>query len=189
MPNLYVIAGCNGAGKTTTSYTVLPEMLNCREFVNADEIARGLSPFQPETVSFQAGRIMLGRIRELLKGKNDFGFETTLSSKGHAHLIRQAKKLGYTVVLIYFWLESAGLARARVKARVKKGGHNIAPAVIDRRYKRGLKNFFSIYLGLSDSWVIYDNSNKEPALVAKGSTSLVGFIYNADLWKKIQKQK
>ncbi len=188
MPNLYIIAGCNGAGKTTTSYTVLPEMLNCKEFVNADEIARGLSPFQPETVSFQAGRIMLGRIRELLRGKNDFGFETTLASKGHVHIIRQAKRLGYTVVLIYFWLESHDLARARVQARVEKGGHHIAPAVIDRRYKRGLKNFFSIYQGISDSWVVYDNSNKEPALVAKGSSSVVGFIYNGDLWTKIQQQ-
>lgn len=100
MPNLYIIAGCNGAGKTTTSYTVLPEMLNCKEFVNADEIARGLSPFQPETVSFQAGRIMLTRIKDLLKGRNDFGFETTLASRNYVRVIAQAKKLGYTVVLI-----------------------------------------------------------------------------------------
>ena len=110
MPNLYIIAGCNGAGKTTASYTVLPEMLHCKEFVNADEIAKGLSPFQPETVSFQAGRIMLNRIKELLNGKNDFGFETTLSTRSYVHLIRQARKLGYTVVLIFFWLESADLA-------------------------------------------------------------------------------
>lgn len=81
MPNLYVIAGCNGAGKTTTSFTVLPEILNCKEFVNADEIARGLSPFQPETVAIQAGRIMLNRIQELLKQKKEFGFETTLATK------------------------------------------------------------------------------------------------------------
>ena len=97
MPNLYIIAGCNGAGKTTTSYTVLPEMLNCKEFVNADEIARGLSPFQPETVSFQAGRIMLRRIKELLKGKNDFGFETTLASKTNTQLIARAKEGGYSI--------------------------------------------------------------------------------------------
>jgi predicted ABC-type ATPase len=81
MPNLYIIAGCNGAGKTTTSFTVLPEILNCKEFVNADEIARGLSPFQPETVAIQAGRIMLNRIQELLKQKKEFGFETTLATK------------------------------------------------------------------------------------------------------------
>ena len=186
MPNLYIIAGCNGAGKTTTSYTVLPEMLNCREFVNADEIARGLSPFQPETVSFQAGRIMLNRIKELLSGKNDFGFETTLSTRSYVHLIRQARKLGYTVVLIFFWLESADLAKSRVKARVEIGGHNIPSIVIERRYTRGLENFFLLYKDLADSWVIYDNSNQEPVLVAKGNASLVSYIENDDLWKRIR---
>ncbi len=91
MPNLYLIRGCNGAGKTTTAFTVLPEMLNCKEFVNADEIARGLSPFQPETVSFQAGRIMLNQIHELLLGKNDFGFETTLATRSYVHLFKRAR--------------------------------------------------------------------------------------------------
>lgn len=113
MPNLYIIAGCNGAGKTTTSFTVLPEILNCKEFVNADEIARGLSPFQPETVSFQAGGIMLARIQELLNGKNDFGFETTLATRSYVGLIKQAKRQGYVIVLVYFWLESVELAKAR----------------------------------------------------------------------------
>jgi predicted ABC-type ATPase len=99
MPFLYIIAGCNGAGKTTASYTVLPEMLECKEFVNADEIAKGLSPFQPETVAFEAGRIMLNRIRELLKAKVDFAFETTLATKSYLPLINEAKDKGYTVVL------------------------------------------------------------------------------------------
>ncbi len=185
MPTLYIIAGCNGAGKTTTSYTLLPDMLICKEFVNADEIARGLSPFQPETVSFQAGRIMLNRIKELLKGKNDFGFETTLSTRSYVHFIREAKKQGYSVVLIFFWLESVDLAKARVKARVEKGGHNIPATVIERRYIRGSDNFFTIYKDLSDSWIIYDNSHEVPEIIAKGSTSLVSYIYNDDLWKKI----
>lgn len=185
MPNLYIIAGSNGAGKTTTSYTVLPEMLNCREFVNADEIARGLSPFQPESVSFQAGRIMVNRIKELIRGKNDFGFETTLSSKGHQQIIRLAKEVGYSIVLIYFWLESLDLARARVRARVEKGGHNIEPEVIERRYRRGLSNFFTMYQGLSDNWVMYDNSGNEPVLLAKGKASLVSFINNRELWNEI----
>lgn len=183
MPNLYVIAGCNGAGKTTTSYTVLPEMLNCKEFVNADEIARGLSPFQPETVSFQAGRIMLNRIDELLNGKNDFGFETTLSTRSYVHLFRRAKRLGYTVILIFFWLESASLAKERVMDRVEKGGHNILPTVIERRYKRGLENFVKRYKDLSDSWMIYDNSLEVPVIIAKGS-ELEIHIYNDELWGK-----
>ncbi|QOI98909.1 MAG: zeta toxin family protein [Flammeovirgaceae bacterium] len=185
MPNLYVIAGCNGAGKTTTSYTVLPEMLNCKEFVNADEIARGLSPFQPEKVSFQAGRIMLNRIKELLKAKSDFGFETTLATRSYASLLADAKKKGYSVTLIYFWLESVDLAKARVKSRVEKGGHNIPPSVIERRYKRGLNNFFTIYMEIVDSWMIYDNSNAEPTLVAVGSAPLDITVLNTELWSKI----
>jgi len=185
MPNLYVIAGCNGAGKTTTSYTVLPEMLDCKEFVNADEIARGLSPFQPETVSFQAGRIMLNRIKELLKAKNDFGFETTLATRSYAPLLKDAKKKGYSVTLIYFWLESVALAKARVKARVEKGGHTIPTNVIERRYKRGLKNFFLLYKGLVDNWIIYDNSNEVPEIVATGNALLENNIFNDELWSKI----
>jgi len=92
---------------------VLPEIPNGREFVNADEIARGLSPFQPETVSFQAGRIMLNRIKELLKIRKDFGFKTTLSAKSYVSLISDARRQGYTIVLIYFWLDSIDLAKAR----------------------------------------------------------------------------
>jgi predicted ABC-type ATPase len=185
MPNLYIISGCNGAGKTTTSFTVLPEILHCKEFVNADEIARGLSPFQPETVSFQAGRIMLNRIKELLKGKNDFGFETTLSTKSYIGLVKEAKKLGYKIVLIYFWLESVELAKARVKARVEKGGHDIPSVVIERRYRRGLKNFFTLYKDKVDSWIIYDNSCGSPLVIANGSSSLVSLVNNNDLWEKL----
>ncbi len=189
MPKLYIIAGCNGAGKTTTSYTVLPEMLNCKEFVNADEIARGLSPFQPETVSFHAGRIMLTRIKELLAKKNDFGFETTLSTRSYIHLIRQAKKQGYTVILIYFWLQSIDIAKARVKARVEKGGHNIPTDVIERRYRRGIENFFAIYRDIVDNWLIYDNSYQVPEIVIRGNFTEVSYIYNSDLWKKFQLSK
>ena len=105
MPNLYIISGCNGAGKTTASFTILPEMLDCKEFVNADEIARGLSPFQPENVSFQAGRIMIERIEELIALEVDFGFETTLTTLSYVNTIKLAKEKGYTVTLIYFWLD------------------------------------------------------------------------------------
>ena len=185
MPNLYVIAGCNGAGKTTTSYTVLPEMLDCKEFVNADEIARGLSPFQPETVSFQAGRIMLNRIKGLLKEGRDFGFETTLASKSYVPIIQHAKKRGYSVVLIFFWLESVGLAKSRVLERVKKGGHSIPEPTIERRYHRGLNNFFSLYQNLSDTWIVYDNSRIVPSPIAKGAVRMVIQVYNNDIWQRI----
>jgi predicted ABC-type ATPase len=185
MPNLYIIAGCNGAGKTTTSFTVLPEILNCKEFVNADEIARGLSPFQPETVAIQAGRIMLNRIQELLKQKKEFGFETTLATKSYIGLIDQAKELGYKVVLIYFWLESVELAKARVKARVEKGGHNIPELVIERRYYSGVKNFFGLYKDSVDRWMIYDNSKAAPVTIAIGNSTMAFSVINVDLWQKI----
>ncbi|MFM9837061.1 MAG: zeta toxin family protein [Cyclobacteriaceae bacterium] len=186
MPKLYIIAGCNGAGKTTTSYTVLPEILNCKEFVNADEIARGLSPFQPETVSFQAGRIMLSRIKELVQGTNDFAFETTLSTKSYVPLIEEAKKNGYSIVLIFFLLDTVELAKARVRERVEKGGHNIPQDVIERRYLRGRENFFSLYRVLCDNWLVYDNSFELPEIIAIGQSELTNTIYNYDLWKKFE---
>jgi predicted ABC-type ATPase len=184
MPNLYIVSGCNGAGKTTASYTVLPEMLNCREFVNADEIAKGLSPFQPEKVSFEAGRIMLNRIRELISNKVDFAFETTLSTRSYVQLISEAKKKGYTVILIFFWLESVELAQQRVKNRVSKGGHDIPPEIIERRYRRGLSNFLNFFRAASDIWILYDNSSDTPQIVAQGS-EFESLIYNSDIWSQI----
>ena len=125
MPNLYIIAGCNGAGKTTASYTILPEILHCKEFVNADEIARGLSPFQPEAVAIQAGKIMLQRIKELITLNKDFAIETTLTTLSYKQTINKAKEKGYKVTLIFFWLNDVNLAIERVKLRVAGGGHNI----------------------------------------------------------------
>ena len=121
MANLYVISGCNGAGKTTASYSVLPDMLNCKEFVNADEIAKGLSPFQPDKVAIEAGRIMLSRIKDLINHDVDFAFETTLATKSYVQFIREAQSKGYMVTLVYFWLNSPELAIERVKTRVISG--------------------------------------------------------------------
>jgi predicted ABC-type ATPase len=148
--NLYIIAGCNGAGKTTASFTVLPEILECKEFVNADEIAKGLSPFQPEKVAFEAGRIMLNRIDELIKKEENFAFETTLSTKTYKQKIQFAKQNGYNTTLLFFWLQNTELAKERVKIRVNEGGHNIPKDVIERRYINGIKNLFDIYLELVD---------------------------------------
>jgi predicted ABC-type ATPase len=130
--NLYIIAGCNGAGKTTTSFTILPEILNCKEFVNADEIAKGLSPFQPEKVSFEAGRIMLNRVNELLENDVNFAFETTLATKSYKGKILQAQRQNYNVTLLFFWLQNVDLAIERVRTRVLEGGHNIETEVIRR---------------------------------------------------------
>lgn len=164
--NLYIIAGCNGAGKTTASFTILPEILDCKEFVNADEIAKGLSPFQPEKVSFEAGRIMLKRINELLSENENFAFETTLSTRSYKNKIIEAKEKGYRVTLLFFWLQNTELAKERVKTRVSEGGHNIEPEVIERRYFRGIENLFKIYLPIVDGALIFDNSEGQHELLA-----------------------
>lgn len=163
---LYIIGGCNGAGKTTASFTILPEILDCKEFVNADEIAKGLSPFQPEKVSFEAGRIMLNRINELLSENANFAFETTLSTKSYKNKIIEAKEKGYRITLLFFWLQNIELAKERVKIRVTEGGHNIEPEVIARRYTRGIKNLFDIYLPIVDGALIFDNSRGHHELLA-----------------------
>ena len=183
--NLYIIAGCNGAGKTTASYTILPEILNCKEFVNADEIAKGLSPFQPEKVSFEAGRIMFNRIDELFQKEVDFAFETTLSAKSYLSIVKKARNQGYFVTLIFFWLNSVELAKQRVKIRVSEGGHNIPEDVIERRYARGIKNFFEIYLNNCDNVMLFDNSNKLPVLIAEKEIKEEIQIIDDNLFNKI----
>ena len=164
---LYIICGCNGAGKTTASFTILPEILDCKEFVNADEIAKGLSPFQPEKVAIEAGRIMLNRISELLSDNESFAFETTLSSRSYKNRVIEAKKNGYNVTLLFFWLQSVELAKERVKIRVSEGGHNIRTEVIERRYLKGIKNLFDIYLPIIDNSYIFDNSEGVHELIAE----------------------
>lgn len=166
--NLYIICGCNGAGKTTASFTVLPEILHCREFVNADEIAKGLSPFNPESVAIEAGRLMLQRIGELLDRNETFSIETTLATKSYINLVHKAQAKGYRVHLIYFWLETPELAMQRVAERVRNGGHNIPIEVIQRRYVAGIRNLFNIFMSEVDLWMIYDNSRTPRTFVAKG---------------------
>lgn len=185
--NLYIISGCNGAGKTTASFNILPDILNCKEFVNADEIARGLSPFQPEKVSIEAGKLMLKRIDELLNSNHDFSFETTLSTKSFVNTIKKAKSKGYYVTLIFFWLESIELAKDRVQKRVSEGGHNIEFDVIERRYKAGIKNLFNLYSEKVDSLLIYDNSKAESELIAEKEIENMKFtIHNPHKFDKLK---
>ncbi len=167
MPILYIIAGPNGAGKTTSAESLLPNFLNCIEFVNADLIAKGISPYNTEAVAIQAGRIMLQRINELRHAKVDFVIETTLSTLSYAKFIRDCKQEGYDVVLIYIWLNHPDIAVQRVAQRFAKGGHNIPEEVIRRRYFKGLKNLNKIFLTLCNEWIIADNSNKELEVIAR----------------------
>jgi predicted ABC-type ATPase len=168
MPHLYIISGCNGAGKTTASFTVLPEMLDCTEFVNADEIARGLSPLNPARSSIEAGRIMILKINRLISEKKDFAFETTLSTKSYVNTIKKAREAGYQITLLFFWLDSVELALERVKTRVLEGGHNVPQHVIIRRYFSGITNLFNLYLRICDYWMVFNNSKSPAELIAEG---------------------
>lgn len=164
-PNLYIIAGCNGAGKTTASMSVLPEVLYCEEFVNADEIAKGLSPFHPEEMAIEAGKLMLRRINNLIEKNSTFAIETTLATKSYKNLVKHAQSMGYKVHLLFFWLESPQLAQERVAKRVSEGGHNIPYDVINRRYWAGLRNLFTIFIPIVDNWLLVDN-NTNSKLIA-----------------------
>jgi predicted ABC-type ATPase len=189
MPNLYIIAGCNGAGKTTASFTILPEMLDCDEFINADEIARGLSPLNYEKSAIEAGRIMLKRIDQLIKNNNDFAFETTLASKSYIKTIEKVKRLNYNVNLIFFWLESPALAIERVRLRVQEGGHNIPSKIIKRRYFSGLKNLFEYYIPKCDYWMIFNNSESPAEFIAEGFSDAEINIKNNRIFDLIKKMK
>ena len=183
--NLYIISGCNGAGKTTASYTVLPEILNCKEFVNADEIAHGLSPFNPESVAIEAGRLMLSRIEELLRRDISFSIETTLATKSYINLVRRAQAKGYSVKVLFFWLNSPELAIQRVAERVAKGGHNIPEPVIRRRYVAGINNLFKLFIKEVDYWDIYDNSQNPRKQVAFGGKNVERIICDESLFNII----
>lgn len=177
---LYIIAGCNGAGKTTASFTILPEVLDCKEFINADEIAKGLSPFQPESVAMQAGRIMLARMDELLQKGETFAFETTLATKSYKQKIEWAQANGYEVTLLFFWLDSPNIAKERVAQRVAEGGHNIPLETIERRYYNGIANLFTIYIDMVDICYIFDNSEGRKELIAQKERHKDIVIYNND---------
>ena len=185
--NLYIIAGSNGAGKTTASFTILPEILDCKEFVNADEIAKGLSPFQPEKVAVESGRIMISRINDLLKEGMSFAFETTLASKSYKNIIELAKSKGYSVTLLFFWLQTIELAKNRVATRVLEGGHNIPNNVIERRYVNGIKNLFSIYLPIIDDVMIFDNSQTKSQLIASKSDNSQLLIHGVQKYNQLKK--
>lgn len=188
-PNLILIAGPNGAGKSTAAPILLRDFLGVVEFVNADTIAVGLSSFQPEKVAIHAGRIMLKRLHELAGRKTDFAFESTLASRSFAPWISELKQSsGYSFYLIYLWLPSPEMAVARVRERVRAGGHNVTEDVVRRRYSGGLHNFFDLYRPLADGWSFYDNSAVSGTrLIAVGEGNVDRGIYDPEIWTKINK--
>ncbi len=186
MSIIYLIAGCNGAGKSTASYTLLPEILECKEFVNADSIAAGISPFQPESVSFEAGRVMLHRIDHLVKSNVDFAIETTLSSRNYLLKVKEWQKQGFEIIMIYFWLNSPALAIERIRDRVNKGGHSVPGDIVIRRYYRGIKNLFNYFIPICDYWLVVDNSQESPEIISEGIKDLELEIFNEQIWTTIK---
>lgn len=180
-PEIFVIAGPNGAGKSTVAATLLPEHFPTERFLNADSIAKAIASDSP----MEAGRIMLRRLRELREQAETYAFETTLAGKTYARFLRQAMDAGYLVHVIYIWLSGVELARSRVAERVQEGGHDVPAADIERRYHRGLKNFFDIYMKLADTWVLCDNSGNRLVIVARGRRNAEPIVYDTARYERI----
>ena len=186
-PIVYVIAGPNGAGKTTFANEFLPGFVDCREFLNADLIAAGLSPFAPETQNFRAGRLLIDRIKELVQEKQHFAFETTLSGRGYVRNLAEIKKNGYRIMLFFLWLPNADLAVARVSNRVRQGGHNVPEPVVRRRYKTGIRNLFQLYQPQVDAWWLYDASRLPPVVIAQEEDGEL-LVHNEQLFQHIKRK-
>ena len=165
--NVYIIAGPNGSGKTTFANKFLPDYAECPNFVNADLIAQGLSPFSPRTAAIKAGRLVLGQIHEFAEKGVDFGFETTLSGKSYVKLLKELREKGYKLHLFFLWIPGPQLALERIKERVSEGGHDIPAQDVRRRFNRSITNFLKLYQPLLDSWIIFNNAGVIPALIAK----------------------
>jgi predicted ABC-type ATPase len=175
------------AGKTTAAPFVLRDTLGINEFVNADQIASGLSGFNPEGAAFGAGRVMLKRLHDLAAQRESFAFETTLASRSFAPFVRKLKRDRYKFHLIFLWLATPDLVKARVAQRVAAGGHDISDEIIERRYRRGIENFFHVYQALADEWRLYDNSRSfSPTLIASGKRRKVIRVEDIDIWKSIR---
>jgi len=166
-----IIAGPNGAGKTTFAREFLPNEAECPDFINADLIAAGLSPFQPEAAALRAGRLMLEEMHSRGRVRSSFSFETTLSGRTYAQMIPRWQRDGYQVSLIFLRLASVEIAIARVDARIAQGRHAVPEEAIRRHFETGWRNFERLYCPLVDSWFLYDNSAETPQLIEKGGTS------------------
>ena len=187
-PEIFVLSGPNGAGKSTTATVLVPESLGIQQFVNADLIAQGLSPFAPASSAIEAGRLMLKRIRDLRTQGISFAFETTLASRYYLRFLPEAQEAGYYVHLIYIWLSSVELALSRVAIRVRQGGHDVPADIVERRYWRGLRNFFDIYRPLADTWTLCDNTGDELVIVARGGKGAPETVLERERYATIRRK-
>jgi len=174
--NVYIIAGPNGAGKTTFAIKFLPEYAKCTNFINADLIAHGLSPFSPGAAAIRAGKLVLEQIHEFAKKRVDFAFETTLSGKLYVKLFKSLKKKGYEIHIFFLWVPDYDLLISRIKGRVVQGGHDVPIRDVLRRFNRSITNFFKIYQSLADSWMLFDNAGVHPILIAEMKNGKVKII-------------
>jgi len=184
-PTIYIVAGPNGAGKTTFATSFLPAFAQCREFLNADLIAAGLSPYQPESQAVRASQLLLERIQELVAARSSFSFETTLAARSYRQAILKWHELGFKVVLYFLWLPNADAAVDRVAQRVRKGGHNIPDEVIRNRYQRGLANLFQLYIPILSQVRVFDGSKFPPEPVWKTEDEQEE-VLNYNTWKAIR---
>jgi len=187
-PEIFVLSGPNGAGKSTTARVLLPETLSIEQFVNADLIAQGLSPFAPQSSVLEAGRLMLRRIHDFRSRGQSFAFETTLASRSYVPFLMEAQQGGYLVHLAYIWLSSVQLAFSRVANRVQEGGHDVPRATVERRYWRGLQNLFTLYQPLADSWALCDNSGEELLTIARGRKGAEAEVFEVNKYATIKQQ-
>ncbi len=184
-----VIAGPNGSGKTSAAPGLLRDTVGIEVFVNADVIAQGLAGFHPQSVAFEAGRIMLRRIADLVRARADLAFESTLAGRSVAGLLRRVIRDGYDVHIFYLWLPSADLALARVRRRVEEGGHDVAEAIVRRRFKKSLVNFDRLYRPIATTWRLYDGSAPGgQAIVAHGAGTRGPTIVEATAWREVEQQ-
>ncbi|HDQ25816.1 MAG TPA: Zeta toxin family protein [bacterium] len=185
--NVYVIAGPNGSGKTTFAMEFLPDFAKCPNFINADLIAKGLSPFGPEQAALKAGKLVLRQISEYAEKGEAFAFETTLSGKAYYNLLKGLKEAGYGLHLFFLWIPSPALSIARIKDRVAQGGHNVPAGDVRRRFGRGIRNFFELYEGIFNTWLFFDNSGPAPKLIAESKNGELKIV-QAELFEKVQSQ-
>jgi predicted ABC-type ATPase len=185
--DVYIIAGPNGSGKTTFARTFLPEYAKCDRFINADLIAAGLSPFSPQQVAIKSGKLVLEQIREYSDSGVDFGFETTMSGVTYLQYFKMLKEKGYRIHIYFLWLPSSQLAIARVKDRVLQGGHDVPTADIKRRFERSVERFFKNYRPLAEQWMLFDNSQSKPRLIARKQSAYIDII-DKKLFAKITKR-
>jgi len=174
--NVYIIAGPNGSGKTTFARKFLPDYVKCPNFINADLIAQGLSPFSPRSAAIKSGKLVLQQIREFTESGVDFAFESTLAGKLYVNLFKELKAKGYKLHLFFLWIPDSQLAIARIKDRVAEGGHHVPTEDVKRRFDRSISNFFKMYRPLLDSWMFFNNAGIKPALIAKKNNSSIDIV-------------